>query len=151
MTLRRVLATLSALAVIYLVWPRSVPVVPQWMVRVRTEAGAAVPGVVCRQSWRHDSIGIGPVSEELTTDARGQVIFPARRLRIPYLVYAVRLVWSVVKFGIHYEGGTHAYVSIGILGSVSGCSELAYFSRAGGSSELVSECVVATGFEKSLP
>jgi hypothetical protein len=107
----------SALLLILLIllFPFQTTVVPEWSFRVIDDLGAPVAGVTVTEHWQHYWIENEGHEEVKTTDAAGNVSFPARTVRASLTTRLFRFLRSLGRTGV--ERRRDAYASVVIWGS----------------------------------
>jgi len=110
---RRKKATLILLvvfALVVLLYPSQMTVVPQWRVRVVDESGTPLANTGVRETWQHYDAESTGHEEDLVTDHEGYVTFPERKIRAPL---AVRIVGRIVNKVVPHRGsGPDAFVIV---------------------------------------
>jgi hypothetical protein len=107
----------SALLLILLIllFPFQTTVVPDWTFRVVDDLDAPVGGITVTQHWQHYLIETEGHEEVKTTNAAGDVSFPARTVRACLLTRLFRFIRSLGRTGV--ERRRDAYASVVIWGS----------------------------------
>jgi hypothetical protein len=89
--------------------PFASPHSPDWTVTVVDEQGEPVSGITVRLSYENHSIEDKSHEMDRLSDQRGQVSFPAQKIRASFLRRCYYTVLSALD-GVHASFGPHAYV-----------------------------------------
>ena len=103
------------LFLVVLLYPFQTTVVSDWSFRVVDDLHVPVAGITVTEHWQHYLIENEGHEEVKTTNAAGDVSFPARTVRASLLTRLVRFIRSLGKTGV--ERRRDAYASVVIWGS----------------------------------
>jgi len=103
------------LFLLLLLYPFQTTVVPDWTFRVVDDLDSPVAGITVTQHWQHYLIETEGHEEVKTTNAAGDVSFPARTVRASLLTRLFRFIRSLGRTGV--ERRRDAYASVVIWGS----------------------------------
>src|SRR5882724_9719665 len=93
--------------VLLVLFPFKTTVVPEQHVLFVTNDMHPIKGALIRQIWQNYSLEREGHEEDLPTDARGRVIFPARNLRAPLIWRVLGPLASIAGQGVHASFGVH--------------------------------------------
>lgn len=133
--LRRVLAALLVLLLLFLVFPFKTTIVPTWTLKVVDETGAAVRGINVTEHWQHYLIESSAHEDLRQTDEKGQVSFPERSIRVSLLRRFLATIGRLGKRGT--EAKREPYASVVVWGSKAHETEVAVYNEERPPSEIV--------------
>jgi hypothetical protein len=103
-------ALFSAMALAaFFLWPTTTAQCPMWEVWVVDETGQPLEGMTVRLTFQNYSAESDSHSVDVSTDARGYVVFKSQNLSVPRIQRIVTTMQAAMA-GVHASFGPHAWV-----------------------------------------
>jgi hypothetical protein len=110
--LRRSLAGLLLLLLVFLVFPFKTTIVPTWTLRVIDESGTPVPGINVTEHWQHYLLESSGHEDVRQTEAQGRVSFPDRAITASLFRRLLTTIGRLPKSGAEAKRGPYASVVV---------------------------------------
>ncbi len=110
-SIKKISVVLALILIAYLLYPRTYLASPRWQVQVVDQQGKPLSGITVNETWQNYSVESESRQQNLVSDARGFVEFPAREAKSSTL-RRIFFTLRTARAGVHASFGPNVYVFV---------------------------------------